>query len=225
MKSTILYSLFFLLSSWATAQVDSTVLNSAWGGSVGVGVGHRFLTNSNSSFSEEEELYDSLETSSLAYYGELNYYKRLNAHLRMQGGLGIMRLGYHVDSIPEAGIKEMKLNYQYGIVPIKLQWISNEKNPIAFTSSVGIVPMFLLKQNTVVTYIGDSKKSTLDTQADKVGFGVAAHFSVGVEAFSLKKYRLCTEVFYRQSLTSSADGDMHRFLNATGISFSIIKTL
>lgn len=225
MKSTILYSLFLLLTSWASAQVDTTVLNTAWGGSFGVGVGHRFLTNSNSSFSEEEELYDSLETSSLAYYGEFNYYKRLNAHFRLQGGLGMMRLGYHVDSIPDAGIKEMKLNYQYGIVPVKLQWISNEKRPVAFTSCVGIVPMFLLKQNTVVTYIGDSKKSTLDTQSDKVGFGVAAHLSAGVEAYSLKKYRLCTEVFYRQSLTSSADGDMQRFLNAIGISFSIIKTL
>jgi hypothetical protein len=225
MKTTILYILTFLVSLSASAQADTTAWTSAWGGSVGVGFGHRLLNNSNELFSDEEEAYDSLELASFAFYAELNYVRRLNAHLRFNGGLGLMHLGYRVDSIPDAGIEKMQLSFNYGVVPLKLQWISNESKPVAFTSSVGLVPMFLLKQNTHVSYIGDSKTDTFDTKSDKNGFGVSAHISAGIEAVALKNYRLSAELMYRQALTPTSDGDMHRLLNVAGITFSIIKTL
>jgi hypothetical protein len=225
MKTLSLFVVGILMSWLASAQSDSTVLKSAFGGTVGMGVGHRFLDNTNALFSDEEALYDSLETTSFSYFGELNYSRRISSHLRFQGGVGFMRMGYHVDSIPEAGIKKMQLNFHYGVVPIKLQWLSNESNRMTFTSSVGLVPMFLVKQNTRIYYIGDSREDNVDTQSDKKNFGFAAHVSAGMEAKVLKRYRLTTELFYRQSITPIAEGDMKRLLNAGGISVSIIKTL
>jgi hypothetical protein len=220
----IIFSLF-LLTTGVAAQKDSTQLNSAWGATFGLGAGHRLLSNSNTLLQSEEEMYDSLEVAGLSYFGELTYVKRLNSHLRLHGSIGVMRMTYRIDSIQDAGIEGMRMQFVYGAIPIKLQYLSSEEKKVAWCSSFGVVPMFLLNQNTRVSYIGDSRVDLFDTQSDMKNFSLAAHVSSGIEAKVLENYRLTTELFFRQQLTPIAEGDLMRRLNAFGLSFSIIKTL
>lgn len=147
----------------------------------------------------------------------------LRSNLTLQAGAYFANRGYKIDTLQQASIANVKFNFRYVEVPVRLNYVFRNSWKLKPFFSAGLSMSLLVQNKTFYRTIG---VAGIDDYRDEqklapIVYGMNA--SIGFQKEIQEEYLFQCEVIYRQSVSSISDTPLKRYLNATGINLSLIQ--
>ena len=167
--------------------------------------------------------FDSLESSRYGFSAGVFAGYTINSALSVRAGLHFSRYGFAIDTLEEAGFTNMKFNYSYVELPIRISHVFKLQSKVQPIVSLGLYAGYLLQQKTTHFATGEPQRITYeDGQAlSSINLGVIG--AVGFQKNIAPNYRIQLEGAFRQSFTPVGDTPLKRYLFSTGVNFSIVR--
>lgn len=194
---------------------------------IGLSFSNDFCSRISSADASTEELknnFDSLESPCYGFTTGMFFEYPLKKNFSLEGGIYYSNRGYRIDSLLELEITDLKFNFRYIELPIRVHYFFNSKSNWKPFVSMGVFTSYLINQKSTYNRIGLANDTEYKSDENLQNFNFGISTAIGFERKMVSDYALRIEGIYRQSITSISDTPLKRHLNSLGINLSLLKS-
>jgi hypothetical protein len=216
-----IFLLLFFIPVFASAQ-DSTSYKYFVGITYSNDLSYR-LSNADDNLSDMKNDFDSLESARYGFSTGVfaGYY--LRPELKLQAGLSFTKSGFVIDTLLEAGLTNMKFNYNYLELPVRLSYVFRMQRKLQPIVSFGLHAGYLLQQKTTHFIIGEPQRQSYRDEQTISSFNLGVAAGLGFQKKIAHNYLFQLEGNFRQSITPLSDTPFKRYLFSTGVNLSLTR--
>jgi Outer membrane protein beta-barrel domain len=168
--------------------------------------------------------FDSLESSRYGFSAGVFAGYNFNAALSVRAGLHFSRYGYAIDTLQAAGFTNMRFNYNYVELPIRISHVFKLQRKVQPIVSLGVYTGYLLQHKTTHFATGEPQRISYEDGQTLSSINLGVIGAVGFQKNIAPNYRIELEGSFRQCLTPIGDTPLKRYLFSTGVNFSIVRS-
>lgn len=182
------------------------------------------LSKAEGEFSYLKNEFDSLESSRYGFSAGIFAGYTINTTLSVQAGLHFTRSGFSIDTLQEVGFTNMKFNYNYLELPIRITHVFKLQRKIQPIVSMGFYAGYLLQHRTTYFVSAEPQRKTYEDGQSLSPLNLGFMGTLGFQKDIAPNYRIQVEGLFRQSFTSISNTPLKRYLFSTGINLSLVRS-
>ena len=169
--------------------------------------------------------FDSLEHGRIMSSAGLVMKYHINSKITIGSGINLKTLGFGIDTLENAGIADIRFNFQYVEVPLNLEYTFKESKTWKPILRVGLSYQYLVGMQRRYFEFGQTNETLLKETKQYVTSAIGINVGIGVNKKVYEKTNLQIVISGERNLSSISDSPLERYWQNAGIYFALTRDI